>query len=230
MKVGIHQPNFMPWVGFFEKINKSDIFIFLDDVECSKNSFFNRNKFSQTKKIENTFWLTCPIKKHYYKMMMKDVYVQKDFIKKHKKHFAMRHGKTKEKLFLDKIQQIYEEQESNEIVNLVDMNIQFIKCVCEELEMKDVKFIKSSSISIKKEAKKQERIIEIVKALKGKTYISGRGASSYQHELDFLRDGINLNYLKHNFKDLTKIREENLSIIDLILIEGTCKIKKMILH
>lgn len=230
MKIGIHQPNFMPWAGYFKKIKKSDIFVFLDDVECSKNSFFNRNKFSRTKKLEDTFWLTCPLKKDSYSMMLKDIIIQKDFIKKHKKHFAMRHGKSKEKQFLSKIYQIYEEQEKNKITNLVDMNIKLIKCVCEELEIKHVNFVKSSNISIKKESKKQERVIEIVKTLKGKTYISGSGASLYQCESDFLSEGINLNYLKHNFKDLTKIREENLSIVDLILIEGTCRIKKMILH
>jgi len=230
MKVGIHQPNFMPWIGYFKKIKESDTFVFLDDVECSKNSFFNRNKFSRTKKLEDTFWLTCPLKKDSYNKILKDVIIQKDFIKKHKKHFAIRHGKSKEKQFLDNILQIYENQEKNEEINLVDMNIQLIKCVCKELEIKNVNFVKSSSILIEKEEKKQKRVIEIVKALNGKTYISGQGASSYQNETDFLSEGIDLNYLKYNFEDLTKIKEENISIIDLILIVGSCKTKKMILH
>ena len=38
-KVAIHQPNYLPWLGYFAKIKKCDIFVFLDDVQFSKNSW-----------------------------------------------------------------------------------------------------------------------------------------------------------------------------------------------
>jgi hypothetical protein len=62
MIVGIHQPNFIPWLGYFYKILKSDIFIILDDVQYTKNSFINRNKI---KTPNNSQWLTLPVKKQF---------------------------------------------------------------------------------------------------------------------------------------------------------------------
>ena len=56
--VGIHQPNFFPWLGFFEKIIKSDVFVFLDNVQYSHGSWTNRVKIVNQKKPS---WITCPV-------------------------------------------------------------------------------------------------------------------------------------------------------------------------
>ncbi len=56
--VGIHQPNYLPWVGYFSKIRQADTFIFLDDCEFSKNGYFNR---VELKGPNGKFWLTAPI-------------------------------------------------------------------------------------------------------------------------------------------------------------------------
>ena len=61
MIVSIHQPNYLPWIGFFEKIYLSDIFVYFDNVQMPKNkSFVSRNKILFNKK---SMWLTVPINK-----------------------------------------------------------------------------------------------------------------------------------------------------------------------
>ena len=54
----IRQPGYLPYIGFFKKIQASDIFVFLDDVQYTRSDFDNRNKIRTR---ENSMWLTIPI-------------------------------------------------------------------------------------------------------------------------------------------------------------------------
>ena len=67
MRLSCHQPQYLPWLGYFDKINKSDIFVFLDDVQYKKREFQNRNKIRNSTGEE---WLTVPV-------ISKDKYAQK---------------------------------------------------------------------------------------------------------------------------------------------------------
>jgi hypothetical protein len=58
MIVSIHQPNFVPWLGYFYKIYKSDVFVILDNVQFTKNGFTNRNRI---KSPQGELWLTVPV-------------------------------------------------------------------------------------------------------------------------------------------------------------------------
>src|SRR2546425_7013893 len=60
MLVGIHQPHYLPWLRYFAKIARSDVFIVLDDVQYEKNGFQNRNKI---KTAQGWTYLTVPIRK-----------------------------------------------------------------------------------------------------------------------------------------------------------------------
>ena len=62
MITSIHQPNYLPWIGFFNKIAKSDVFVIFDDVQfpVGKKGFFgNRNKIKTT---SGELWLSIPFK------------------------------------------------------------------------------------------------------------------------------------------------------------------------
>ena len=60
--VGIHQPNFMPWLGYFYKIKQSDIFIFLDDVQFQKTGASYINRVSLNINGESSY-ITVPVKR-----------------------------------------------------------------------------------------------------------------------------------------------------------------------
>ena len=57
-KVSIHQPQYIPWPAYFDKIFQSNVFVFLDDVQFQKNGLQNRN---QIKTPQGKTWLTLPI-------------------------------------------------------------------------------------------------------------------------------------------------------------------------
>ena len=59
MKVAIHQPQYIPWLPYFCKIDECDLFIFLDSVDFQKNGLQNRN---QIKTAQGAQWLTVPVR------------------------------------------------------------------------------------------------------------------------------------------------------------------------
>ena len=61
MKVAIHQPHYLPWLGYFAKWASADLFVFLDTVQYEKNGWQNRNRI---KAPDGPRWLTVPVKAH----------------------------------------------------------------------------------------------------------------------------------------------------------------------
>lgn len=59
MTVSVHQPQYLPWLGYFDKIDRSDRFVILDTVQYKKNEFQNRNKI---KTAQGWQWLTVPVR------------------------------------------------------------------------------------------------------------------------------------------------------------------------
>ncbi len=58
MKVAIHQPHYLPWLGYLAKWAAADVFIFLDTVQYEKNGWQNRNRI---KTAAGARWLTVPV-------------------------------------------------------------------------------------------------------------------------------------------------------------------------
>ncbi|HAS83112.1 MAG TPA: hypothetical protein DCS43_10680 [Verrucomicrobia bacterium] len=58
MKCAIHQPQFIPWLGYLHKIQAADVFVFLDDVQFKKNEYQNRNRMRVGGMSQ---WITAPV-------------------------------------------------------------------------------------------------------------------------------------------------------------------------
>jgi len=94
--VSIHQPSYLPWLGFL-KIISSHVFVFLDDIKYVKNDFMNRNKIKAT---DDFLWLTVPVKAN-SKSILNDVMIDNTskWQPKHKKSIYVNYTKTS---FFDK--------------------------------------------------------------------------------------------------------------------------------
>ncbi len=57
--IAIHQPQYIPWLPYIDKILQSEVFVCLDHVQFQKNGFQNRN---QIKTAQGALWLTLPIR------------------------------------------------------------------------------------------------------------------------------------------------------------------------
>ena len=110
MIVSIHQPAYLPWLGYFDKIIRSDVFVYLDTVQIEKNSYSYRNKI---KTPQGSTWLTIPLKmKGHTSNAIKDVLIDdsQQWKKKHLKNIFFNYKKS---AFFDelypKIESLYKE-------------------------------------------------------------------------------------------------------------------------
>lgn len=217
MIVGIHQPNYIPWIGYFYKILKSDKFVILDDVQYIKNSFINRNRI---KTPQGAAWLTLPV---YFKgnfgdnineIKLKNELGWKD---KHLKTIEMNYKKSQyfDNYFND-LKNIYDKEHEF----LSDLNTDLIFFFMDCLNIK-TEVIKSSQLNIL--GTSTERLVNICKCLEADEYLSGTGGQNYQDEQFFKENNIKLTYsdFKHPvYQQLWGEFIPNLSILDFIFNYG----------
>lgn len=222
----IHQPNFIPWIGYFHKILKSDIFIFLDHVEYTKRSFINRNRI---KGPNGATWLTVPVSVHgklpIYKVKINN---DLDWKRKHLGTLKAFYGKS---TYFEEIYPALEDIYERDWVYLADLNKMIIKKISSMLDLQ-VNFVNSRELHPVR--KKMDLIIELCKKVGADTYFSGKGAMKYQDPRAFEKEGIKLVYQEfehpvypQRFGDFIP----NLSIIDLLFnvgIEGAKEILRKI--
>jgi len=188
MIVSVHQPQYIPWLGYFDKIAKSDCFVFLDQVQFKEREFQSRNKI-RTK--EGWIWLTVPvISKGKGRQKISEVEINNDFpwCREHLKSLEVSYGGSE---FFEEYLPFLRETYSKDWEKLVDLNVHIIKYLLEQLEIKTpIRF--ESEIGTSKTS--TERIIEICKKLKADTYLSGSGGREYLKEDVFIEEGIKLIY------------------------------------
>ncbi len=213
--ISIHQPGYLPWLGFFKKIQSSDIFVFLDDVQFEKNGWHNRNKIITT---EDSMWLTVPV---HVKLGMHLNKVRIDYssnwIKKHEKSIEMNYNKSSFfKKYWPDFKKIYEKKYEL----LINLNLEIIKKSMEILNIK-TETILSSSLDIKE--KKSTRILQICKSLNASAYIAGTLGKNYIDTNDFEKNSIDIifqNFQHPTYSQKSKLFLPNMSIIDLLFNEG----------
>lgn len=227
MKLGIHQPNFFPWLGYFYKIQQVDLFVFLDDAQLIKTggSYTNRVEILNNGKRQT---LTVPIKRISGTQEIKDVKEVNEIWRiKMLKSMQMSYSKTpffsKEFSF---IEQLFEYSTSY----ISDFNQNAIVELCKHLRI-DTPFELASDLNIGKHA--TERLIAIVKHLGGGVYLSGKGGQKYQEEDAFREADIELEYTNfvHPIYEQRKVDEfvTGLSILDALFHLGNKQVSEILL-
>jgi len=211
--VGIHQPNFFPWFGYFLKIARSDEFVFLDDAQISNSSsYVNRTSININGKAK---WLTVPIQKeHGRQAINKTKYLDTSWRIKVIKTLKMNYSTA----------QHYNENEEfiHKLINyssncISEFNIFTISEICKVLDLA-TSICSASSLSIDNTS--TERLIAIIKSLNGNIYLSGSGGNKYQDidlfESNFIK--VQYNLLSHPRYNQAKTNTfiTGLSILDFI--------------
>ena len=221
MKVSIHQPNYLPWLGFFNKVNKSDTYVVFDDVQYPRGKdWANRN---QIKTSNGKLWLTIPVigKSEFRKW--KDIEINNDgWNRKHITNINNFYRKSKYfDLYYSDIEKFYNKSYDK----LIDLNVDLIKYFCKVLDI-DTDIVYSSEICGDKEFNNGlKKIIHILEELDTAEYITGSGAGSerYVIEDEFESRNIQLKWNEYEHPTYNQLYgefESHLAIIDLLFNHG----------
>lgn len=218
MIVSVHQPQYIPWLGFFDKIKRSDCFVFLDLVQYKAREFQNRNKI-RTK--DGAMWLTVPvISKGLGRQKINDVLIENESPWQHK-HWGGIHSSYARAPFFKRYSGFFEDVYSRKWEKLIDLNVHIIKYILQELRI-DTQLRFESQIGTTKES--TERIIEICKKLNADTYLSGAGGKDYLDEERFRQENIKMEYQHYDHPSYPQAFGDEfvsyLSAIDLLFNQG----------
>ena len=220
MIVSIHQPNYLPWLGYFDKIIKSDIFVIFDDVQYprGKKGFFgNRN---QIKTNNGKMWLTVPvIGKGDFKNFNE---IEINYNGWNKKHIQNIYNFYKKATYFDKYFEDIKIILMKEHSNLSELSTELILYFMEVLDI-DTKIMYSSEFKTEKTG--GDKIMYILKELNATEYISGNGPGSlrYINEEDFSDRNIKLTWQEYKHPEYKQLHSEfisHLSVLDLLFISG----------
>jgi len=220
--ISIHQPNYLPWFGFFAKVAASDVFVFLDDVAFSKGSYTNRVKFLQETKSR---WVTIPII-HKQGLHINEILPSNtDWNFDHLNSVA---NWYRDSSAFSEIREEFESMlfDAAALGNLAEINKLLIIKLSNRLGF-NCQFVSSSEFNVSTLG--TERLIDIVKKidLKGR-YLSGQGGANYQDPYKFSEAGIELQYLDFEHPIYSQGVEDftaGLSIMDAVFHVGWAQTK-----
>jgi hypothetical protein len=227
--VAIHQPNFFPWLGYFNKIATVDAFIFLDHVQFSKTAgtWSNRVKLLLNK---NPSWITAPIDRNFTGVKnINEMYFQRNnqWRVKLMKTLELNYKKSP---FFQEIITAIEPIILNEEESISKYNIIAVKFIANKLGIASDKFYLSSQLS--HEGHSNEMLVSITQSIKGSIYMCGGGADSYQDEEIFKKNHIALKRQDFQHPQYVQFNSDTfipgLSILDTLFNSGWERTKMMI--
>jgi len=218
-----HQPNFLPYLGFFDKMMKCEFFILVDHIQFEKKGWQNRNRVRVKHGSDGWAWLTVPVyTSSRYEQTISEVEIDNSSEWGDKIWKTLFYSYKKADFFEDHedfLKSVFTECRWEK---LVDLNIELIKYLKECFDI-EVPIIKSSDYSFS--GKKTDLLIEMTKKLGCDTYLSGGSddAREYVCEEEFEKHGLNhvfQNFIHPTYKQLYKPFVPNMSALDLLLNHG----------
>lgn len=231
MIITIHQPEHLPWLGFFNKISKAEKFIILDNVQFRKNYFQNRNRIIGSNGVQ---FVNVPTKtKGHMDSDLAHTKISTDgsnmkWREKYLKTVRMSYSKHP---FFPEVFPILENAIEMETEFLYDINFTIIKSFAEKIDI-NPEYIRASEMRL--DGSKSDLILNICEQMKADVYIAGPSGRDYLNVQSFSNAGITIKYndYKHPVYPQRKNREfeSNLAALDLFMNCGWGEGKKIMMN
>lgn len=216
MLVTIHQPDFLPWLGFFDRWQKSDLYVVLDDVQFLRRGWQHRDKI---KTKQGAMWLTVPvITKGKYHQIIRDVRIDNGTDWRHKHLRTIETNYRQAPNFdhcFEKTKKIYDKKH----LSLINLNMDLLDLVAAELEI-TTPTVFASEYDINTTS--TQRLVDLVGAVGGTHYLTGLGAMDYLDESLFHKNNIRVVWQKFQHPVYKQLHGEfipKLSSLDYLMME-----------
>lgn len=218
MIVSIHQPAYLPWLGYFHRIAVSDAHVVLDDVQFEKNSFINRNKI---KMPEGWRWLTVPVKTSgkFGNLSINSVEIAGDrpWAAKHWETLRMNYSRAP---FFGQHAVFFEGIYSRRWKKLIDLTHEITAYLLDEFKIETKIYFASR---MRGSGKKDELILNLCRELGATTYLSGPLGRNYLREDFFHEHAVTVRYDDYHHPEYSQAHpgfEPYMAAIDLLFNVG----------
>lgn len=226
MKVGIMQPYFVPYIGYWQLLNAVDKYVIYDDVNYIKGGWVNRNRIlinGQPSYFNVPVIGATPFKK------INEIEVNLDE-RLMNKNLRSLEGAYKKAPYFNDVYPILEKIVTYKEKNLAKYLINSIKEICNYLDINTEIFV-SSELNKNTDLDREHKLIDIIKGLDGTEYYNAEGGQELYSFEDFAEENIKLSFLKSNkieYKQFKNDFQPFLSIIDVMMFNSKDEVKKML--
>jgi hypothetical protein len=220
--VAIHQPNFLPWLGWFDKLARADVFVLLDHVQfprTSRGTYVNRVKLLVGGKDA---WVTAPIvRASGSAQRIDEVRVDDAQPWRAKVLRTLEHNYRRAEAY-DEVYPLVHDVLEQPTERLAELNEHGVRVIARALGLDESKFVRSSRLGASAHA--TDLLIELTKAVGGTVYLAGNLAgSTYQEDEKFEGAGIELRPQRFEHPRYSQPGDEfvpGLSVVDALMNVG----------
>jgi len=221
MKVVILQPSYIPWRGYFDQIDRADVFVFYDDVQYDKRGWRNRNR---VKTPNGPQWLTIPVHSRgaqIEKIPINEIEIdwEQTWAERHLRTLQMAYARAP---YFNHYASWLEEVYARRPRLLADFTIPLTVELARHLGIHHTRFLRSSEIE-GISGQKTQRLVQILTRLGADHYISGPSARDYIEDECFQEAGIRLEYMEYNYREYSQLYppyDPFVSALDLLWMTG----------
>jgi hypothetical protein len=220
MKLGIMQPYFFPYLGYFDLINRTDRWIVFDVVKYIPKSWMNRNRILHP--TDRWQYITVPVDKHHHDGMIKDVLVVDKEAARRRILGQIQHYRAGRAPYFKQVHSLLDESfVSTKSNTLCELNVAGLRCVCEYLGIPfNFSVLSEVDLVLPDIAHPGAWALEISAALGASVYINPPGGRALFREEEFEDRGLDLRFTELlDFRYNTGSYEfvERLSIVDVLM-------------
>jgi hypothetical protein len=213
-KLGVMQPYFLPYIGYFQLIAAVDIFVVYDNIEYTKKGWINRNRMLRN---GSDAVFSLPLKKGSDSLCVVDRHLSSDF--KREKLLAKFAGAYRKAPHYERTFDLLSKLLRYPNSNLFDYLWHSVVCINEHLGI-DTKLLASSQVSIDHDLRSQDKILALCQEIGATAYVNPMGGRGLYSRSDFGAVKVDLQFLKTRPTKYSQFEEQFvpwLSIVDVLM-------------